>query len=631
MKKVFVFAAFLVLLLFSGCGGGALHLGNPDSGKAGDSDYPDSDSKHSDLESDCPDSDSKYSDLDSDYPDSDSKYSDLDSDYPDSDFPDSPEPEAPDYTLDADNEIPAELGVCPAGYALVTDGTCKPDCEHADYHCAEGEQCSYDIFTNTPGCYCKPGFTNISETGELDCVRYCDDTYCFDGTRLFIPSSRGYDAFYIEAHGKCNIKTGKCECLDGWTTSALEEDMRCFELAIFGQSCPACSKPPETDECAEGEKYCDGRIYTCKDGHWDEGSFCEHGCNKETMECNSCTPGAATCSGSKSLECADGSGTIKEIQCSDGCSSLTGRCIVNSFGRVCTNQKKCYNDSCDITCPTSQDAAYFGQDAYYADRGFCVPRSFTVKTLSGQKVVIDNNLGLMWQQDIPSGSYSWGSAVSYCGNLSYAGYSDWRLPSPKEILTISDAGRYNPALDPVYFPDTSTVDEDTYFWLNKEYVTSYADNAFVFMIYRGNVFYSKPKTSGHNVMCVRGDKLPKPSYTTQTIFGDAVVTDSTTGLMWQKSYRTYGNWKAALEYCEVLNYAGYSDWRLPNRDELASLLDYDTPDAPYSYFPGMPKNNFWSSTSNVSKEYYGWSVDYYTGGIFDDYSKPGSMRVRCVR
>ena len=603
MKKALVFAAFLVFLLFAGCGGGARHLGNPASEKAGDSDYPDSDSK----------------------------YSDLDSDYPDSDFPDSPASEAPDYTLDADNEIPAELGVCPAGYALVADGTCKPDCEHADYHCAEGEQCSYDILTNAPGCYCKPGFTNISETDKLDCVKYCDDSYCYEGTRLFIPSPQGYGAFYIEAHGKCNIKTGICECLDGWTTSD-SEDMRCFELFVSGLSCPACNIPPETDECAEGEKYCDGRIYTCRDGHWDEGSYCEHGCNKETMECNSCTPGAATCSGGKSLECADGSGTIKEIECSDGCNSLTGRCIIeDSFGRVCTNQKKCYNDSSDITCPTSQDAAYFGQDAYYADQGFCVPRSFTVKTLSGQKVVLDNNLGLMWQQDITDGLYHWESAVSYCGTLSYAGYSDWRLPSPKEILTISDAGRYNPALDPAYFPDTSTVDEETYFWLNKEYVTSYANNAFVFMIYRGNVFYSRPKTSGHNVMCVRGDKLPKPSFTTLTIFGDAVVTDSTTGLMWQKSYRAYGSWKAALEYCEASNYAGYSDWRLPNRDELASLLDYDKPSTPYSYFPDMPNNNFWSSTSNVSKEYYGWSVDYYTGGIFDDYSKPGSMHVRCVR
>ena len=221
MKKVLVFAAFLVFLLFAGCGGGGMHLGNPASEKAGDSDYPDSDSE---------------------YPDLDSDYTDLDSDYPDSDFPDSPDPEAPDYTLDADNEIPAELGVCPAGYALVADGTCKPDCKHADYHCAEGEQCSYDIFTNAPGCYCKPGFTNISETDELDCVSYCDDTYCYDGTRLFIPSPQGYDAFYIEAHGKCNIKTGKCECLDGWTTSDLG-DSRCLELYIFGQSCPAKTPP----------------------------------------------------------------------------------------------------------------------------------------------------------------------------------------------------------------------------------------------------------------------------------------------------------------------------------------------------------------------------------------------------
>lgn len=66
---------------------------------------------------------------------------------------------------------------------------------------------------------------------------------------------------------------------------------------------------------------------------------------------------------------------------------------------------------------------------------------------------------------------------------------------------------------------------------------------------------------------------------------DGTITDNATGLMWMQSGSedTY-NWEEALSYAEGMDFAGYSDWRLPTIKELQSIIDYtkspDTSNSP---------------------------------------------------
>ena len=370
-----------------------------------------------------------------------------------------------------------------------------------------------------------------------------------------------------------------------------------------------------------------GNIHTCEckpNYYWDGSVECINPCNEDScsgehMISDSCTP-----TGASSYTCGCESGYYwwaTETSCTDK-RPLT-------LGNICTGQNKCYpNDKHEtITCPSSSSTDFYGQDAQYATQSKCTPQSFTVQTISSQKVVLDNNTGLMWQQTISSSTYTWGNAVSDCSSLTYAGYSDWRLPTPQELLTIVDNSRYNPAIDTTYFQGTPSE----YFWCAPTYVRN-TDYAWGVHFGRGYVG-SKIKTFNSYVRCVRGTTLPTSSFNSSTVNGDVIVTDTETGLVWQKSYIEDKTWQQALSYCENLTYAGYSDWRLPNKNELSSLVNY-AKDTPASDFPDMPSKDwltaFWSSSTYVSDVDYAWHGSFLYGTM-GNYLKTRTRNVRCVR
>ena len=100
--------------------------------------------------------------------------------------------------------------------------------------------------------------------------------------------------------------------------------------------------------------------------------------------------------------------------------------------------------------------------------------------------------------------------------------------------------------------------------------------------------------------------------------------------MWQKTYEEDKAWQAALSYCENLDYAGYTDWRLPNKDELMTLVNYDKY-SPASNFPGMTANRFWTSTSRSNYPERAFNIWLSTGRIDTRHKTDYSYYVKCVR
>ena len=406
-----------------------------------------------------------------------------------------------------------------------------------------------------------------------------------------------------------------CECEDNYEW--ISDSNKCMKNPCRNNP---CNIPNSTGTCNTVSE----TRYTCE---CEEKYFFDFGSGKclnpcESNPCNAVTHSTHECTTSSSYqytcECEENYYWWgKEKGCLDT-KPLT-------LGEICTGQTKCYNNTEEITCPSSSSTDFYGQDAQYTSK--CTAQSFTVQTISSQNVVLDNNTGLMWQQTIPTDEYKWDDAISYCDDLIYAGYNDWRLPTPQELLTIVDNSRYDPAIDTTYFPNTP----GSAFWSSSTYYVSYTNYAWYVRFSDGVVGYgSKSPAGNYHVRCVRGESLPSSTFETTTVKGDVVVTDTKTGLIWQKkTYETRKTWQKALDYCEKLTYAGYSDWRLPDKNELASLVNYEKCD-PDSDFPDMPSQYFWSSSTSSGYTDLAWSVNFYHWGV-GNVTKTSSRYVRCVR
>jgi hypothetical protein len=146
--------------------------------------------------------------------------------------------------------------------------------------------------------------------------------------------------------------------------------------------------------------------------------------------------------------------------------------------------------------------------------------------------------------------------------------------------------------------------------------------------------------------------LALPALAAFTDNGDGTITDTVTGLMWDKcswgqtwdnttppgtctgSASTH-NWAAALNVAITANgssHRAYTDWRLPNRTELESLVKIDThsPAIDTTAFPNTPSDWFWTSTTYAPNPAGAWNVVFDDGDTNAAY-KTGTGHVRLVR
>ena len=115
-----------------------------------------------------------------------------------------------------------------------------------------------------------------------------------------------------------------------------------------------------------------------------------------------------------------------------------------------------------------------------------------------------------------------------------------------------------------------------------------------------------------------------------------IVTDSTTGLSWQDDMDAKTKqmlWGSSISYCESLTLGGYSDWRLPNINELKTIIDTSgvSPAISYHFENVSSDDYYWSSTTSSSYKYSAFVVYSANGFVFISPKNYSSFLVRCVR
>ena len=232
-------------------------------------------------------------------------------------------------------------------------------------------------------------------------------------------------------------------------------------------------------------------------------------------------------------------------------------------------------------------------------------------------------------------------------------YSDWRLPNKNELASLVHLGQGNPAawLNSQGFSGVKAV-AGGYYWSS---TTTGPDSsrAFIVYMYDGSLNFDLktvsryafaardgqsgtlgiPKTgqtisyaAGDDGDLQRGTSWPNPRFVDNM---DGTVTDNLTGFVWEKnpSGTSSITWAQALAYADVLVLAGYSDWRLPNRNELLSLTNAGQSDTASwligQGFLGIMSSYYWPSTTFTSSTVYAWGVGMVFGDALNITQAPG--------
>ncbi|MEP4077319.1 DUF1566 domain-containing protein [Haloferula sp.] len=303
------------------------------------------------------------------------------------------------------------------------------------------------------------------------------------------------------------------------------------------------------------------------------------------------------------------------------------------YAIVDTGQTTFYDNSSETSAP-AVGADFHGQDATYTGN------QPTYLTSDDGKSVYDYHTGLTWTQSPDlngdgtideDDKKTQSDAAAYVATLNaqnFGGFSDWRLPTIKEIYSLMDFRGTDPTSDDetglVPFIDTDYFDfgyGDTDAMerlIDAQFATSsiYVDTVMNGQTAMFGLNLADGRIKGYGLMnidfyvlYVRGNT----DYGTNDLVdnGDSTVTDQATGLMWQQDDSGQGMlWKESLAYAEGSTHAGYDDWRLPNAKELQSILDY-------SRSPGTTSSAAMDSVftaTQITNE--GGEVDYpwyYTG------------------
>jgi hypothetical protein len=113
-------------------------------------------------------------------------------------------------------------------------------------------------------------------------------------------------------------------------------------------------------------------------------------------------------------------------------------------------------------------------------------------TSNADGTITDNSTGLVWVKLTSDATIhdvnnvcTWAQAFQKVADLNtanFAGHNDWRLPNINELQTLTDWGRFNPAIDPVFNNGVDSFTQSSFYWSSTTYQYSPDIAWFVFFI-----------------------------------------------------------------------------------------------------------------------------------------------------
>ena len=235
--------------------------------------------------------------------------------------------------------------------------------------------------------------------------------------------------------------------------------------------------------------------------------------------------------------------------------------------------------------------------------------------------IVDTSTGLMWQKKPDGIGRNWQNAKWYCEGLTLGGFSGWELPNVEALKNMIGKkelfDHYKMGIESDYWSSTPHMDRTSSAW---------------FVYFKGGGVNYSPKAFENNVRCVRGGLQNQGSMRPKSESTEAqpgTVIDASTGLIWQKkSDGIERNWQKAKWYCEGMRIGGYSDWKLPSRDELEMGFKVKHLFDPFKRQDW--DSLYWSSTNDVLLTTHSLRMHFSSAEVSSN-TKAGNNYVRCVR
>ena len=301
-----------------------------------------------------------------------------------------------------------------------------------------------------------------------------------------------------------------------------------------------------------------------------------------------------------------------------------------------TSQNLCYNSKHNVVPCIDK-----GQDGFYTNtpnvKRFINPQ--INGSFPNDFYTIDQVTGLYWQSCTEGKSgynclngqdaiKTWAEAFAICHQLNnkhqnkgFAGRKNWRLPTIYELELIADYSHTNPSIDQIKFPETRNYS----YWTSSTRLAN-TNQSWVVSFNSGKAGFENKKRTRY-IRCVSSGPIQYESNFISKPNG--TVYDNVGGLTWLKcpagnNYTMSNcteqsepkNWLGAIQYCESLEYAEKTDWRLPNINEIRSLIarGRTQPLINSSLFPHIATPLFfWTSTTYEKTPQLGWGINFTSG------------------